>query len=927
LKCISPQIQIDSLMSLKNITDKNKKEIQEYFEELNLKKCSKNHFIYCITHGALMFGNYYNKEYYNKKKISQGIFNVIHEHDPLPNLFYHLSAEFKYIRANNAIGNFRILKNNNNIIYTHDISHKDSEEVEAFFNTNKELSFNMIYNKLDTYKVPVNQGNSELDKIERINKDFEKLNKPYISTTVIGRGSFGVVVKAYSESNNKLFAIKRIKTKFSGLLLEALDNEENIIDKNTEIKNLLKVNNEHVVKLIDFFDFYKQKTYLVFEYCSDGSLHSYITKYDTKHFNESELRELSCQLLDGLSAIHSFKIIHRDIKPANILVTKLRQSLKNENLCYKISDLGSSIEYQGRLKLLTAEGTLLFMSPEVYLAYKNDELKVKINQKTDIFALGAVILFCKIRKIPWNEQEFDEELSKTNGFEKTIDQFVNRSDALNDMLISMLKNKSYERLSADTLLSHPFIKDDRVKVRYKIDEKTVEYTTQQPKKYIEIQKDSGFLDNKEVEKDIAEECSHLIQCIKKAYDRAKEGYYNDSITQCSEALKIATYLKENDGEEVCRKIVKKFQENESFLLLQYFNENSLEDFLVCICSMLASSYQLLGRYQEAVSEYKKLLQLYGKSKMSRLNCLKTSRTLCHMGGVFMHTFKHEEVLEHLKTSLAYLAVAWNIQNTDEFKKTTIEVKLDDIKFPVFDFVDEELLPGHWSVDTFQLLINFSQVYIRVKDLDKFFSFTKAAIKLMENHIDEFEMIHYIAVHVRIASVYLYTEDQKKESLDYILKVIYIIRSCYKGDPLEFPLNITHYDNIAKYYHYVTKDSAKAEEYYKKALELMKVIQKRNADPMYMACYHYNSGKFYLDIKDESKAIFHFKQVVEKGENEVISLLDDKKCIQQSYRILGQLLKSKYYLNKYFDTIKKWGLTGITDLIFLFQCYKDYITWN
>ena len=91
-----------------------------------------------------------------------------------------------------------------------------------------------------------------------------------------------------------------------------------------------------------------------------------------------EAIELAIQITEGLNIAHQKKIVHRDLKPANVLVT--------EQEVAKIVDFGLA-KLAGRT-MLTKEGTTLgtvaYMSPE-------QTQGIKVDQRTDIWALGAVI--------------------------------------------------------------------------------------------------------------------------------------------------------------------------------------------------------------------------------------------------------------------------------------------------------------------------------------------------------------------------------------------------------------------------------------------------------------------------------------------------------------------------------------------------------
>jgi serine/threonine protein kinase len=71
---------------------------------------------------------------------------------------------------------------------------------------------------------------------------------------------------------------------------------------------------------------------------------------------------LTCQLLDGLTAVHAAGIIHRDIKPENVLA-----DASGEQMRLKVTDFGvARLSYGASLtKLSSLIGTPEYMAPEV----------------------------------------------------------------------------------------------------------------------------------------------------------------------------------------------------------------------------------------------------------------------------------------------------------------------------------------------------------------------------------------------------------------------------------------------------------------------------------------------------------------------------------------------------------------------------------
>ncbi|CBI15608.3 unnamed protein product, partial [Vitis vinifera] len=94
---------------------------------------------------------------------------------------------------------------------------------------------------------------------------------------------------------------------------------------------------------------------ILMEYMDAGTLKTLLETKGT--FSEVDLAGVAGQVLNGLSYLHSHKIIHRDIKPANLLV--------NGNMEVKIADFGVSKIMRRMLDSCNSYvGTCAYMSPE-----------------------------------------------------------------------------------------------------------------------------------------------------------------------------------------------------------------------------------------------------------------------------------------------------------------------------------------------------------------------------------------------------------------------------------------------------------------------------------------------------------------------------------------------------------------------------------
>ena len=187
----------------------------------------------------------------------------------------------------------------------------------------------------------------------------------------IGDGTFGSVYEGITKNFHKKVAIKQIKQK--------LNSYDDCLDQN-EVKLLLKLNNENIIRLIEVIQQPNKDSFLIFEYCN-CSLYDFMRNYHKIKTNIpiNQIKKIIYQISSGLNYLHSHNIMHRDLKPENILM------IANNNKI-KIADFGSAKEIKNKNGNFTDYiCTRWYRAPECVLKSKN------YDEKVDIWALGCIM--------------------------------------------------------------------------------------------------------------------------------------------------------------------------------------------------------------------------------------------------------------------------------------------------------------------------------------------------------------------------------------------------------------------------------------------------------------------------------------------------------------------------------------------------------
>ncbi|XP_034009051.1 serine/threonine-protein kinase MAK-like [Trematomus bernacchii] len=187
----------------------------------------------------------------------------------------------------------------------------------------------------------------------------------YTTLRQLGDGTYGSVLLGKSNDTGEMVAIKRMKRKFYSWD-ECLSLRE--------VKSLKKLNHANVVKLREVIR-ENDHLYFVFEYMKENLYQ--LMKERNKLFPESLVRNMTFQILQGLSFIHKHGYFHRDMKPENLLCMGPE--------LVKIADFGLAREIRSQPPYTDYVSTRWYRAPEVLL--KSNCYSSPI----DIWAVGCIM--------------------------------------------------------------------------------------------------------------------------------------------------------------------------------------------------------------------------------------------------------------------------------------------------------------------------------------------------------------------------------------------------------------------------------------------------------------------------------------------------------------------------------------------------------
>jgi serine/threonine-protein kinase len=193
----------------------------------------------------------------------------------------------------------------------------------------------------------------------------------YEVTGVLGRGGFGVVLKAHDSALNRTVAIKVLAAQLAASAAARSRFAR-------EAKAAAAVVHDNVVA-VHAVDSWNGLPYLVMSYVPGQSLQQRVDRDGP--LEVKEVLRIGMQAALGLAAAHAQGLVHRDVKPSNILLEHgvERVKLSDFGLARAVDD--ASLTQSG-----VVSGTPQYMSPE-------QARGEAVDYRSDLFSLGSTLYF------------------------------------------------------------------------------------------------------------------------------------------------------------------------------------------------------------------------------------------------------------------------------------------------------------------------------------------------------------------------------------------------------------------------------------------------------------------------------------------------------------------------------------------------------
>ena len=251
--------------------------------------------------------------------------------------------------------------------------------------------------------------------------------------------SYLIESQHHSSSNITFFSIIGLKDRkqFSMKRILPKSNEEQVLILQ-EVSLHLTSRHDNILRYYDVY-IYEAYIWIILEDCRSTLFD--LIRLQVGFIPEKQMSFICKQVLLGLDYLHSEGRVHRDVKSRNVVISE------NGNL--KLGDFGYTAQVNDEEDLGVNPS---WMAPELVLDKKYTE-------KVDIWALGILVLEMA-EGVPYEGESYDLVMNKIiNSPPPRLANKFKWSKEINNFLSLCLRKDPAERLSAASLLSHPFIEE------------------------------------------------------------------------------------------------------------------------------------------------------------------------------------------------------------------------------------------------------------------------------------------------------------------------------------------------------------------------------------------------------------------------------------------------------------------------------------
>lgn len=212
-----------------------------------------------------------------------------------------------------------------------------------------------------------------------------RMNERYQILEKIAEGGIGAVYRGWDGNLGREVAIKRIRTEGDAIDQAAVDN----LIKEARTQSSLQHPNIVTVYDVGVDD---EGAFVVMELIKGETLDAIIER---GALTEADFDSLVSQTLEGMIAAHSVGLIHLDLKPGNLMISwHASGKFQVKILDFGLAKMAQQPVDQNMDDDGAVMGSVHFMAPEQFE-------RLKVDQRTDLYALGAIFYYSLTQRYPF----------------------------------------------------------------------------------------------------------------------------------------------------------------------------------------------------------------------------------------------------------------------------------------------------------------------------------------------------------------------------------------------------------------------------------------------------------------------------------------------------------------------------------------------
>jgi len=255
-------------------------------------------------------------------------------------------------------------------------------------------------------------------------EDFEIL-------CVVGRGSFGKVMKVRDLDTGEIFAMKAIKK--SAIV------ESNMVESTKNEQLIMRTIRHPFIVGLHYAFQSPERLYLVQDFLSGGELFWHLQQ-DTR-FSVVKARFYSAEIFLGIEHLHNNNIIYRDLKPENIVLDSEGHAV--------LTDFGlSKTEVSNSSQTYTFCGTPEYLAPEILKGQGH-------GKEVDWWSFGIMLYTFLVGNAPFYSDNTMVMYQMIMSLGKLTFPDHVPQDAQN-IIAKLLERTPEKRLTAEEIRKHPF---------------------------------------------------------------------------------------------------------------------------------------------------------------------------------------------------------------------------------------------------------------------------------------------------------------------------------------------------------------------------------------------------------------------------------------------------------------------------------------